>query len=58
LVIVRDVLSFRSLPCGDLVGDDLRCRLVRLVREVVQGGEVETIPLPYRGRMATRIVVR
>lgn len=37
---------------------DSICVVLRRVREMVRDGEVESIRLPYRGRMVTRIVLR
>lgn len=37
---------------------DARCVVLRRVREMVRDGEVETIRVPYRGRMVTRVVLR
>lgn len=35
---------------------DSLCVVLRRVREMVRDGEVETVKVPYRGRMVTRIV--
>lgn len=55
---VRQRISVEAPLPGVSLQDyaDSLCVVLRRVREMVRDGEVETIRVPYRGRMVTRIV--